>query len=89
MTRARPTPRRVAWELLRAVHDRGAYANLTLPALLEASGLDERDRALATEIGYGALRAEGTLDHVVAQCASRPLASIGPALLDVLRVGAY
>lgn len=81
--------RLVAFDLLRAVHGGDAYANLVLPKLLKASTLDERDRALTAELGYGALRTEGTLDHVIAACIDRPLAQVDSAVLDVLRLGTY
>lgn len=83
------TARRVAWELLRAVAARDAYANLLLPRLIRDRGLDTRDAALATELGYGALRAEGQLDHVIRLASNRPLGQIEQPLLDVLRLGAY
>ena len=35
-------PRRLAFDLLRAVDERDAYANLALPALLRERGLDLR-----------------------------------------------
>ncbi len=82
-------PRRVAYDLLRAVAERDAYANLTLPGMLRERGLDERDRALATELGYGTLRAQGLLDAVLAACLDRPLETVDATLLDVLRLGAY
>ena len=67
--RVPPTdPRRVAYDLLRAVAERDAYANLTLPGLLRERGLAERERGLATELGYGTLRAQGSLDAVLAAC---------------------
>ncbi len=81
--------RLVAYDLLRAVHDDGAFANLALPRLLAARGLAGRDAALATELGYGTVRAEGTLDAVLAACVDRPLADVDPGVLDVLRLGAY
>ena len=59
-------PRRIAYDVLRAVHGEDAYANLVLPKRLRESRLEERDRALAAELTYGTLRAEGTLDHVLA-----------------------
>ncbi len=79
--------RAVAYELLRAVDERDAYANLLLPTLVQ--GLDARERAFATELGYGTLRALGTLDHVLGLCSSRPVADIDPPVRDVLRLGAY
>jgi len=93
----RPTPprrtpdpaRRVAFDLLAAIRERGAYANLTLPGLLDQAGLDERDAALATELGYGTVRWQGTLDAILARCVDRPPADLDPPVLDVLRLGAY
>jgi 16S rRNA (cytosine967-C5)-methyltransferase len=79
----------VAYELLRAVASQDAYANLTLPRLLTGAGLTGRDAALATELGYGTLRAQGTLDEVLARCVDRALAEVEPGVLDLLRLGAY
>ena len=45
-----PSARQVALEVIRRVADEGAYSNRLLPAALGRSGLDERDRALATEL---------------------------------------
>jgi 16S rRNA (cytosine967-C5)-methyltransferase len=80
-------PRRVAYDLLRAVDERDAYANLLLPTLVR--GLDQRDRAFAAELGYGTLRALGTLDHVLGLVSTRPVAEMDPQVRDVLRLGAY
>ncbi len=81
--------RLAAYRTLRAVSAEDAYANLVLPRQLAATGLTGRDAALATELGYGSLRALGVLDEVLRRCSSRPLADIDPAVLDLLRLGAY
>lgn len=81
--------RAVAWEVLRAVDEHGAYANLLLPALLRDRRLPARERAFATELTYGTLRAQGLLDTILAQASSRPLAQVDPPLRDALRLGAY
>lgn len=81
--------RRAAFDVLRAVQTRDAYANLALPPLLRERGLSGRDAALATELTYGTLRGRGTYDAVLALCSDRTLARIDPALLDVLRLGAH
>src|SRR6516165_9152755 len=81
--------REVALAVLRATTDRGAYANLLLPALLAERGLDGRDAAIATELAYGTLRGRGTYDAVLAACSTRALADIDPPLLDVLRLGTH
>jgi 16S rRNA (cytosine967-C5)-methyltransferase len=83
-------PARVAaYELLRAVDEQDAYANLALPRLLEAHRLTGRDAALATELGYGTLRALGTLDEIVGRCVDRALTDVEPGVLDLLRLGTY
>jgi 16S rRNA (cytosine967-C5)-methyltransferase len=71
------------------VRARDAYANLALPAILRRYRLRDRDAALATELGYGTLRALGLLDAVVEACTDRPLHRVEPPLLDALRLGAY
>lgn len=82
-------PRRAALELLAAVRERDAYANLVLPELLRRRGISGRDAALATELGYGTCRAVGLLDAVLARCVDRPLAEVDGDVLDALRLGAY
>jgi 16S rRNA (cytosine967-C5)-methyltransferase len=78
--------RRAAYDLLRAVATRSAYANLVLPKLLRDRGLTGRDAAFATELGYGTLRASGTLDAIVAKSVTR---DVDDDVRDVLRLGAY
>lgn len=88
----RPQPdaaRRVAFELLRAVDERDAYANLALPGLLAARSLAGRDAAFATELAYGTLRGRGTYDAVIAACIDRALDEVDPPVLDLLRLGAH
>lgn len=92
--RPRRDPVRVlAYEALRAVDERDAYANLVLPPLLrkarEDEGFDGRDAALATELVYGTLRHQGTYDAVIAACVDRPLREVDPPVLDVLSLGAH
>lgn len=82
-------PRRTAYDVLAAVRDREAYANLLLPRLLADRRLAGRDAALTTELAYGTLRGQGTYDAVLATCSDRPLEKLDPPVLDVLRLGAH
>lgn len=82
-------PRRAAFDVLRAVSERDAYANLALPALLADRGITGRDAAFATELTYGTCRSRGLLDAVIAAAAGRPVEQIDPVLLDLLRLGVY
>ncbi len=79
--------RRAAYDVLRAVADRDAYANLLLPALLTERGLTGRDAAFATELTYGTLRGRGTYDAILAACSDRD--QLDPPVRDVLRLGAH
>ncbi len=81
--------RRAAFDVLRAVSERDAYANLALPALLRERGLSGRDAAFATELTYGTCRTRGLLDAIIGAAAARPIDAINPALLDLLRLGSY
>ncbi|POX35979.1 rRNA cytosine-C5-methyltransferase [Streptomyces sp. Ru73] len=83
----------LAFEALRAVDERDAYANLVLPPLLrkarEDGSFDARDAALATELVYGTLRRQGTYDAIISECVDRPLREVDPPVLDVLSLGAH
>ena len=81
--------RELALEVTLAVTRDGAYANLALPAALARSGLDERDRAFATELVYGSLRAQGELDVVVEEATKRKVSTLEPEVLSILRLGVY
>jgi 16S rRNA (cytosine967-C5)-methyltransferase len=87
-SRTRTDPaRRAAYDVLRAVADRDAYANLLLPALLTERGLTGRDAAFATELTYGTLRGRGTYDAILAACSDRD--DLDPPVRDVLRLGTH
>jgi 16S rRNA (cytosine967-C5)-methyltransferase len=87
---ARPDPaRRVAFAVLRAVAESGAYANLVLPERLRAAGISGRDAAFATELTYGTLRRSGTYDVIAAACVDRPWSSVDRPVQDLLRLGAH
>lgn len=82
-------PRRVAYDVLRAVSDRDAYANLVLPERIREARLDTRDAALATELTYGTLRATGLLDAIIDVVSSRPIDQLDDDVLNAVRLGAY
>jgi len=88
--RARVDPaRRAALDVLRAVGERDAYANLALPAALRSAGLSGRDAAFATELTYGTLRGQGTYDAIIGKCVNRRLSEVDSGVVDVLRLGAH
>lgn len=87
--RTTATPRQVAFDVLRAVTDDDAYANLLLPTRLRRARLTGADAAFATELTYGTLRRRGHYDRVIALAAGRAIDAIDPVALDVLRLGAH
>jgi 16S rRNA (cytosine967-C5)-methyltransferase len=81
--------RRIALDVILAVRDSDAYANLLLPVRLERAKLGPADAGLATELTYGTLRRQGYYDAVIALAAGRPTDKIDPAILDVLRLACH
>jgi 16S rRNA (cytosine967-C5)-methyltransferase len=81
--------RRVAYEVLRAVRESDAYANLLLPSLIADARLAPADAGLATELAYGTLRQRGFYDRVLSLIVDRDLARLDPEVLDILRLGAH
>jgi 16S rRNA (cytosine967-C5)-methyltransferase len=81
--------RLTAYDVLDGVSSRAAYANLLLPQLLRERQLEPRDAGFATQLAYGTLRAQGTLDAVLAGLVDRPLTGLDPRVLDLLRLGTH
>jgi 16S rRNA (cytosine967-C5)-methyltransferase len=75
--------------VVRRVTEEGAFSTLTMAAALDRSHLEGRDRALATELGYGTLRRLRALDWALGPHVNRPLDRVTPRALVLLRVGAY
>ena len=87
---SQPQPaRRIALDVIMAVRDSDAYANLLLPVRLGRAKLSEADAGLATELTYGTLRMQGYYDRVIAMAANRSTDKIDPAVLDVLRLACH
>lgn len=88
MTQPQPA-RRIALDVLLAVRESDAYANLLLPVRLGRAKLSTADAALATELTYGTLRMQGYYDRVIALAAGRSVEKIDPPVLDVLRLASH
>ena len=81
--------RRIALDVILAVRESDAYANLLLPVKLQRAKLSTADAGLATELTYGTLRRLGYYDAVIAIAAGRSVDKIDPAILDVLRLACH
>ncbi len=78
--------RRAAADALLRIEQRGAYANVLLPRLLDRSSLDERDRSFVTELVYGTTRMRRACDFLVDRFTVR---EPDEATRTWLRLGAY
>jgi 16S rRNA (cytosine967-C5)-methyltransferase len=81
--------RRIAGEILLKVDTRKAYADVLLDHALGTAGLDERDRALLTELTYGTLRWRGAIDARLSKSAGRAVAEIDAPIRNLLRLACY
>jgi 16S rRNA (cytosine967-C5)-methyltransferase len=81
------TARELARRVLDRVDTGGAWATLALDGELARSGLDDRDRRLATELVYGVLRHRARIDRALAAHAA--LNKTPKRVLTALRVAAY
>jgi 16S rRNA (cytosine967-C5)-methyltransferase len=79
--------RRVALNVLVRVFEEGAYADRAFAG--EAEGLEERDRAFAQRLAYGATQRVRTLDHALEEVGGRSLADLDIPVRAALRLGAY
>jgi 16S rRNA (cytosine967-C5)-methyltransferase len=80
--------RLLALDALVRIED-GAYAQVLVPSMLRDSNLRDRDRAFATDLVYGTVRAQRRLDDLVTRAAKRPLHRLDPPVRAALRLGAY
>lgn len=81
--------RLTAFQILQAVTNEDAYANLVLPTRIRKNNLDRQDAAFATELTYGTLRNTGTYDAILAECVDRPIVKLDKPVLDALRLGTH
>src|SRR5438067_1310439 len=79
--------RRVAYEVLLRVFEQDAYADRVFRSA--ADGLDERERAFAQRLAYGAVQRVRTLDHAIETLGKRPVRKLDPPVRASLRLGAY
>jgi 16S rRNA (cytosine967-C5)-methyltransferase len=79
--------RRVAYETLLRVFEQDAYADRAFRTA--ARELDERDRAFAQRLAYGAVQRVRTLDHAIETLGKRPVRKLDAPVRAALRLGAY
>jgi len=88
-SRAVTDPRQLAFDALREILKKDAYADVALERHLARSQLDGRDRALATELVYGCVRRRRALDATIDRLATKPADRQPPDLRALLHLGFY
>lgn len=82
------TARRAALEALKRTA-KGAYSTIALDNILSRSGLDERDRGLASALFYGVQENQTQLDAAIAALLRRPGQKLESDVRQILRMGIY
>jgi 16S rRNA (cytosine967-C5)-methyltransferase len=83
------TTRKVAVDILDSILGKGAYSNIALNSSLNKSGLEDRDKALATEIVYGTLKYKYTIDKILASFLTQDLKKMDSFIVNILRTAIY
>ncbi len=81
------TPRGKALQAITAVLEEGAYSNLALRGAVQ--GASATDAAFIKQLVYGTLTYRRSLDYLLEQWLTRPLASLTPPIRNLLRLGLY
>lgn len=76
----------MAYDTLRRIEHKGAFANLVLDGELSRSALDPQDRRFATQLVYGTTRMRRACDFLVDRFVMR---DVDPPVRTLLRLGAY
>ncbi len=82
-------PRQIAFEALMKTSRAGAFSNLALDGILSKSDLDTRDKSFVSNLFYGVIERQLTIDYQLALYLSKPLKKLKPEVLTILRTGAY
>lgn len=81
--------REAALKALVAVDKDGAYLNIALRDILISSGMDERDKALATTLAFGAIKHKLYIDNIISHLSSVKLKKLSVWIHNILRIGIY
>lgn len=80
--------RQIAFQSLQRIH-KGAFADVALDQSLKRSELDQRDRRFVTELVYGIIRRQRTLDTLIDQLSTKKKKRHPVNLQLILRLGFY
>jgi len=82
-------PRRAAFDILFRIEKEKSFADILLDHELSKDIIKGADRGLLTELVYGVLRRQGTLDHIIGQFSKQRPEKLELFVLLLLRLGLY
>jgi 16S rRNA (cytosine967-C5)-methyltransferase len=82
-------PRQIAFDALMKTYRDNAFSNLTLDGVLSKSDLDTRDKSFVSNLFYGVIERQLTIDYQLGLYLSKPLKKLKPEVLTIMRMGAY
>lgn len=85
----RGTAREAALDVLLRIEQDRSYSNLLLNRTLQQYKLDKPDAGLATEIVYGTIQRQGTIDYFLEPFVKGGLAKLQPWVRSLLRLSFY
>jgi len=83
------SPRQAAYLTLLRIEKERSYADILIDRELQEGELTGPDRGLYTELVYGTLRKQGTLDHIIGQFSNTPPGRLERSVILLLRLGLY
>lgn len=84
-----PSARRLAYQALYDVLEKGAYANITLQTIWATYTLKKEESHLLTELVYGVLRKYNHLLWIISRLSKQPLKKLHPSVRILLCLGLY
>jgi 16S rRNA (cytosine967-C5)-methyltransferase len=82
-------PRRAAFDILLRIEKEKSFADILIDHELSKEIIKGADRGLLTELVYGVLRRQGTLDHIMGQFSSQKPEKLELFVRLLLRLGIY
>lgn len=81
--------RKLAVDIVSQVINKGAYSNIALSNELNKSSINDKDRALVTEIVYGTLKYKYTIDTILKHFVKKGFETLDMEVVNILRVSIY
>ncbi|HHW32211.1 MAG TPA: 16S rRNA (cytosine(967)-C(5))-methyltransferase RsmB [Clostridiaceae bacterium] len=82
-------PRETALKILDEINEKEAYSNISLNKHLSRKGLREIDHAFITELVYGTIKWQLTIDWIIEQFSNIKSKKLSHWILNILRLGVY